>query len=128
VLDEPLPLWSVRVLLALTALLGVAFVAGWRHHVLAPAYAVALLASLTYSNSWQHVAHTENLLVLHTAVLAVAPAALAWSLDARRARSPIPVLPVLDRSMRNEAPAERMVTGWPVRLMSAITVITYVIA
>ena len=113
VLDEPLPLWTVRVLLAVTALLGIAFTIGWRHRIVAPAYAVALLASLTYSNSWQHVAHTENLLVLHTAVLAIAPAALVWSLDARR----------------DATSAEaRETSGWPVRLMSTLTVITYVVA
>lgn len=112
-LDEPLPLWAVRVLLAATALLGVAFTLGWRHRVVGPAYALALLASLTYSNSWQHVLHTENLLVLHTAVLAAAPAALVWSLDGRRVAT---------------STDEPSVSGWPVRLMSILTVITYVIA
>lgn len=124
-LDEPVPLWSVRVLLAATALLGIAFTLGWRHRIVAPIYAVALLAVLTYSNSWQHVAHTENLLVLHTAVLAVAPAALAWSLDARRKPPSSAVLPASEVSTASGVIA---VSGWPVRLISALTIITYVIA
>jgi hypothetical protein len=113
VLDEPLPMWCVRLVLAATVLLGVAFTAGWRFRALAPLYAVALLAVMTYSNSWQHVAHTENLLVLHTAVLAVAPAAAAWSLDARRATACRP---------------SPLGYGWALSLMSLLTVITYVLA
>jgi hypothetical protein len=114
-LDGPLPVWTVRVLLVGTALLGVAFTVGWRYRVVAPVYAAALLATMSYSNSWQHVAHTENLLVLHTAVLAIAPAAAAWSLDRHRARTSASVPPSADY-------------GWPLRLMSVLTVTTYVLA
>jgi hypothetical protein len=113
-LDDPLPLWSVRVLLAATVALGVAFTVGWRHRVVAPMYAVTLLVVMTYTNSWQHIAHTENLLVLHTAVLAIAPAAVVWSLDARRGGTP--------------APAPSSDHGWPVRLMTVLTATTYVLA
>jgi hypothetical protein len=113
-LDEPLPLGVVRVLLVATIALGIAFTVGWRHRLVAPLYAVGLLLVTTYSYSWQHVAHTDNLLVLHTAVLAIAPAATAWSLDARRRGSP-PAAPSSDH-------------GWPVRLMTLITVVTYVLA
>jgi hypothetical protein len=113
VLDGPLPVWAVRVLLAVTALLGVAFTVGWRYRLVAPVYAVALLATMSYSNSWQHVAHTENLLVLHTGVLAVAPAAAAWSIDHWRGRA---------------AHSDPSGFGWPLRLMSVLTVTTYVVA
>jgi hypothetical protein len=51
---------------------------------------------------------------LHTAVLAIAPAAAVWSLDRRR------------RS--GEAVEPRAEFGWPLRLMSVITVLTYVLA
>jgi hypothetical protein len=114
VLDEPLPLWIVRLLLVATALLGAAFTVGWRYRVVAPIYALALLAAMSYSNSWQHVAHTENLLVLHTGVLAIAPAAAVWSIDRRRHPGP--------------HPTPRADFGWPLRLMSVITVVTYVLA
>jgi hypothetical protein len=111
-LDEPVPVWSVKVAIALGIALGAAFTAGWRFRVTAPAYALVLLALTTYDNSWQHIAHTENLLVLHTAVLAIAPSAAAWSLDARRRCAAVPAAAY----------------GWPLRLMSLLTVATYVLA
>jgi hypothetical protein len=114
VLDGPLPLWTVRLLLGATVLLGAAFTLGWRHRMVAPVYGLALLVVTTYTNSWQHVAHTENLVVLHTLVLAIAPAATVWSLDHRRRGGPRPA-PDADH-------------GWPVRLMSVLTVLTYVLA
>jgi vitamin K-dependent gamma-carboxylase-like protein len=113
-LDDPLPLWMVRAGIVLGIVLGVAFIAGWRYRFTAPAYAIVLLALTTYDNSWQHVAHTQNLLVLHTAVLSISPAARVWSLDARRHGST--VVP------------DDATFGWPVRLMSLLTVITYVVA
>jgi hypothetical protein len=113
-LDEPLPLGVVRLGLVAAVLLGVAFTLGWRHRLCAPLYAVLLLAITTYTSSWQHILHTENLLVLHTIVLAGARASAAWSLDARRAGGPEP------------PPAPGF--GWPVRVMSVITVLTYVVA
>jgi hypothetical protein len=93
-LGEPLPVWLVRGALLATVLLGVAFTVGWHYRAVAPLYAAALLAAMTYSNSWQHVAHTENLLELHTAMLA----------------APDPAY------------------GWPLRLLSLLTVVTYVLA
>jgi uncharacterized membrane protein YphA (DoxX/SURF4 family) len=114
VLDEPAPLWAVRLVVAVTLVAGVAFVAGWRYRVAAPIYAIGMLVALSYANSWQHVAHTENLLVLHTAVLAIAPAAVVWSRDARRST--------------REWPEQSAVFGWPVRLITLLTVTTYVLA
>jgi hypothetical protein len=115
-LDEPLPVWLVRLVVAGTIALAVAFTVGWRHRVTGPAYAVALLAVTTFDNSWQHIAHTENLMTLHTIVLAVAPAADVWSLDARRVGRTAPLAAADERY------------GWPVRLISVITVCTYVLA
>src|SRR5690606_29360765 len=60
-LDTPLSLGVVRVVLVMSVLAGVAFTIGWRFRLFGPAFALGLLASLSYSNSWQHVAHTENL-------------------------------------------------------------------
>jgi hypothetical protein len=117
-LDSPLPVWLVRTGIAAGVALGIAFIAGWRFRVIAPAYAIVLLALTTYDNSWQHVAHTENLFVLHTIVLTISPAAVAWSLDARRTRVRV------REGTRDPAPE----FGWPVRVMSIITVLTYVLA
>lgn len=115
-LDAPLPEWLVRAVVVATIALAVAFTAGWRHRITGPLYAVALLAVTTFDNSWQHIAHTENLVTLHTMVLAVSPAADVWSLDARRA----------GRLAAAVAPHERY--GWPVRLISVLTVCTYALA
>ena len=43
-----------------------------------------MLLLTTYRSSWGQLLHFENLVVLHLLILAVAPAADAWSLDARR--------------------------------------------
>lgn len=113
VLDAPLAAAVVRAVLIAALVTGVLFVLGWRHRVVAPAFALLLLASLTYSNSWQHIAHTENLVLLHVAVLAIVPAADAWALDSRRAGGVAP-------------PTSGY--GWPIQLMSVLTVVTYVLA
>ncbi len=115
VLAAPLPAALVVISAVAAVLLGVAFVAGWRFRVTGPVFAVLLLWVLSYRNSWSMVFHTENLLVLHVLVLAVAPSADALSLDARRRGV------VLD-----DTPHARY--GWAIRLMGAVTVTTYFIA
>ncbi len=115
-LDEPVPVPVVRAVVLVTIALAAAFTAGWHHRLVGPLYAVALLAVTTFDNSWQHIAHTENLMTLHTVVLGCSPAAAVWSLDARRR----------GRHAATVAPHERF--GWPVRLLSVITVCTYVLA
>ncbi|MEO8693839.1 MAG: HTTM domain-containing protein [Acidimicrobiales bacterium] len=113
-LGEPLPLWLVKCTLAFAVACGCASIVGWRYRVTGPLLAVSFLLLTTYDNSWQHVAHTENLAVLHLAVLAFAPAADAISLDERRSSRP--------------AAGAHARYGWPVRLMSMLTVVTYVVA
>lgn len=104
----------VHVLVLATFAGAVPFVLGWRHRVLAPLYAVLLLWTLTYRHSWGMVFHTENLLVLHVIILAITPAADAWSLDARRRAAGAP------------APDARY--GWPIKLMCWVVVLAYVLA
>jgi hypothetical protein len=113
-LHDPLPLWVVKTAVAVAVACGIATILGWRYRVTGPLFAAGFLLITTYDNSWQHVAHTENLATLHLAVLAFAPAAHALSLDERRSSRP--------------AVAVDARYGWPVRLMSLITVVTYVIA
>lgn len=112
VLDRPLAPSLHLAITVGTVALAALFTAGAWFRVTGPAFALALLWLLTYRNSWAMPFHTENLLVLHTLVLGLAPAAEAWSWDARR-RPPPPA-------------AERH--GWPLRLMAAITCLTYVLA
>lgn len=114
VLAQPLPAPAVYALLLATIALAAAFAVGWRHAVVAPVFGVALLWVLTYRSSWGMLYHTENLLVLHALVVAFAPAADAWSLDARR------------RGGAPPPPDGRY--GWALRACAAVTVITYVLA
>lgn len=115
VLPGPLPAAAVVALVVLTLVLGLAFTAGWRFRVIGPAFAVAFLWITSYRNSWSMVFHTDNLMVLHVIVLATSPAARALSLDARR-RGDAP----------DDTPHARY--GWAIRLLCAVTVITYFIA
>jgi hypothetical protein len=70
---------------------------------------VLLLILTTHGNSWGQIFHTENLLVLHVMVLAVSPADRSLALRATELG-------------RTES------YGWPLKLMSVITVATYVLA
>jgi hypothetical protein len=111
-LDAPLPAPVVVGLIAASLVCGLAFLLGWRFRITGPAFAVLQLVVLSYRNSWGMVFHTENLIVLHTLVLAVAPSADAWSLDAR------------GRTVPEDSPRY----GWAVQLMCGVTVTSYFIA
>jgi Vitamin K-dependent gamma-carboxylase len=112
-LSAPLPPRLVvgAVLLALP--LGALFTLGWLYRVTAPAFALLLFWVTSYRNSFGMLFHTENLLVLHVALLALTPAADGFSLDARRGR----VVAVSD------PPYAHVLT-----LACALTVATYFVA
>lgn len=95
-------------------LLAGAFALGCAYRITAPLFAACLLWVLTYRNSWGMIFHTENLLVLHVAILAVAPAADAWSIDAHR--------------RGQEPPVPDLRYGWAPRLMAAVVMATYLLA
>ncbi|MEZ4368832.1 MAG: HTTM domain-containing protein [Kofleriaceae bacterium] len=116
-LDRPLSSAAWTALVVATTILAVAFAVGAWHRWLAPAFAALLLFTLTYRNSFGMVFHTENLLVLHVAILAVSPAADAWSVDAWRR---------LRRGRTPPAPDGRY--AWAVRTAAVVTVSTYVLA
>lgn len=107
---DPTLAWAV---LGGTIATGLATAAGWRYRVCAPAFAVGLWWIVSLRHSWGHVGHGEHLVVLHVLVLAVSPAADAWSYDARR---------------RTSGTDEASRYGWPLRVMAATTVLTYVLA
>ena len=79
----------------------------------APIGAAGMLVLATYTSAFGQVFHTEHLLVLHVAVLAVA----ALVEPAVRAAS--------DDATSDEAVET---SGWPLNLMMAVTVVTYVVA
>lgn len=114
ILSSPLPAWVSHASLGATLVTGVAFAAGFRYRVVGPTFALLLLWVTSYRSSFGMKFHTENLLVLHALLLAVAPAAHAWSWDARRRDAPTP------------APHGRY--GWAVRAMCLVAVVTYVLA
>jgi hypothetical protein len=111
-LDAPLPASIVVALVVATVVAGLAFTLGWRYRTSGPAFAVLLSWVTSYRNSWGMIFHTENLMVLHVIVLALAPAADAHALDARGRVAP-------PASARH---------GWPVKLLCAVTVSTYFVA
>lgn len=112
-LDDPLPADAVRMLLLAAIGAGIAFVAGWRYRVSGPAFLALLLVLTTARNSWGQVWHTENLLLWHVGILAFAPAADTWSVDARH------------RGPHGHRPIRYADAPW---LMSIVTVSTYVLA
>jgi hypothetical protein len=110
VLSEPLPPGVVVGLAIATCVLLVQVVVGWAYRVAAPLAALGLLWTITYRNCWGLPFHTENLMVLHVIVLAIAPAADVWRIRGGR---------------RPEAAAGY---GWPIKLTAALTVTTYLLA
>lgn len=115
-LSAPLPAWALYATIAVAALASVPFTLGWRFRVTGPLFAAAFVWIASYRSSFGMVFHTENLLALHLVVLALGDAAGAWSLDASR------------RSKDASGPEDAPRFGWPVRLMSLVTVTTYVLA
>ena len=91
----------------------VPFVLGFRYRICGPLFGVAFLWVTTYRNSFGMVFHTENLLSLQLLLLALAPAADAFSVDAQRLGS---------------APEPDGRYGWAIRAMTWVTVIAYVLA
>ena len=114
-LTAPAPAAMIVGLWLLAVVAGVLALLGWRFRVTGPLFALSLLGVCTYRNSWGMIFHSENLLVMHALILAVLPASDAWSLDARRRRTPVPDSP---------SPAY----GWGLMLMTVITTLTYLIA
>jgi hypothetical protein len=114
-LSQPLPAALVTALVVLAMLLALTFAAGAFYRYTAPAFAALLLWVTSYRSSWGMLFHTDNLLVLHALLLALAPAADAWSFDARRARSVA-------------HGGEHGRYGWALRAICVATVITYVVA
>jgi hypothetical protein len=110
--DRPPPAGVVIALIAVTFIGGVAFAAGAGARISGPVFAAAFILVATYRSSWGQIFHTDDLVALHLVVLAVASSARAWSWDARRTDPP--------------PPDARF--GWPLRLMSMVTVSTYVLA
>lgn len=121
VLTRPLSPTAFQALLRLNQVSNVAFIAGWRHRQTGPLFGGSLLCLLSYRNSWSMIFHNDNVLVLHALALGLTPAADDLSLDARRTGGSLAL-----RDRRRRAPHWRY--GWPIRLLNAMTVLTYFLA
>jgi hypothetical protein len=93
------------------------FILGWRHRYTAPVFALLFLWVLSYRNSWSMIYHSANLVVLHVLILGLTPAADALSLDAWRRRR-----------AGAQNPVESWRYGWPIKLICAVTVATYLLS
>lgn len=114
-LTGPMPAMAFQFLVLLTLLLNVAFIAGWRHRLTGPSFAVLLLFVLCYRNSWSMIYHSDNALVLHALVLGLTRSADALSLDSLAARARGRARSVLQ-------------SGWPIRLLCVLTALIYFLA
>jgi hypothetical protein len=117
ILDKPLPPEIFQVLLSICIIVNVVFILGWQHRCTGPVFALLLLFVLSYRNSWSMIYHSANLVVLHVLILGLTPSADALSLDAWRRRR---------AGMEN--PALSWQYGWPIRLICAVTVATYLLS
>ena len=115
-LEGPVEAGVVDAVVVATLLVGVGFVLGWRFRVTGPLFAVGMLALGSYRGSWGQLLHFENLMVLYLLIIALSPAADAWSLDARRWED------------RRGVPCDSVIYGFPIALAGLVLVITYVIA
>lgn len=113
-LSGPVPGVLVPFVLAITVVAGGATMLGWRVRATAPIFALGVLALTSYRSSWGQLLHFENLFTLHLMILALAPSADRWSLDARAGRA--------DGQARGA-----VAYGWPLRLAGLVVVVTYVI-
>ena len=84
----------------LTIVAGVAALGAVAWQLSAPAFALGFLWLTSFGASWGQILHTEHLVALHLLVLAAAPSGRGASAT----------------------------TGWPLKVMSAVTVATYFVA
>lgn len=114
-MHTPQPRPVVVAVVVITVVSGIGFAAGAWYRLTGPIHAVGFLLLATYRSSWGQLLHFENMIVLLLVVVALAPAANAWSIDARR--------------LGPQGPRRDPVAyGWPLRLACVVVCSTYVIA
>ncbi len=120
-LTQPLSPVLFDGLLALTLLTNVFFLLGWRFRLTGPLFAVLLLLTLCYRNSWSMIFHNDNVLVLHALVLGFTPAADAYALDAKQR-------PMTGSWLFGRAWGQEWHYGWAIKLMMAVATTPYVLS
>lgn len=123
-LSEPPSEMLVHLLLWLTIVSGMLFVAGVGFRISGPSFAVLLLVTLCYRNSWSMIYHMHNTLAIHVIILGITKSADGFSLDW-----------VWNRYLRQRGGAcleglqpASWVYGWPIRLICAVTAVAYFLA
>ncbi|MBN2623647.1 MAG: hypothetical protein JXA83_09780 [Acidimicrobiales bacterium] len=117
-LSSPPPDAGVVAVAVAAPLLGLLLVAGRGFRLTGPLCAAAVLVLASLDSSWGQVFHTENLMVLHLVILALAPGAADALVLRRRASGAVQAEP---------APAPGPRYGWPVRLAGVVVVLTYLV-
>lgn len=116
VLDAPLEPVIYAAQFHACLVLAVLFTVGLWHRWVGPTFALTLLWVFSYRLSWGMIYRNYHLVTLHVGVLGLTASAGAVSVDAwlRRRRGLAPTCPTR--------------TGWPLRLLSAVTVSCYFVA
>ncbi len=118
-LVEPLSLNLFSLLLYITLGLNILYILGVKYRYTGPAFALMFLFVMCYRNSWGMVYHNYNILTLHVFVIGMVAAADKLSVDnwinSKKTKT----------SNNNE---NNWQYGWPIRLLSSITVGSYVLA
>jgi hypothetical protein len=109
-LGAPLPQAWVIVIYVLALGLSLAFALGERFRIVGPLCALAFTWVSSYRNSWGMIFHTDNLLLFHLWVVGLSRADCA----------------LVRRTVRDAA--RELASGWPVRLLCALTVASYLLA
>jgi hypothetical protein len=109
-LDEPLGS-RIWLLFAVALMAGLASLIGFAFGLTGPLFAGLVLMWASYHSSWGQMLHFEHLFTLHLVILALSPAADAWSVGNKSKRA---------------SPSVRY--GWPIRLLAITTAASYVIA
>ncbi len=116
-MSSPISGTAVEWLLIVTIVTGVLFVSGTLFRISGPAFAVLLLVTLCYRNSWSMIYHMHNALVLHVLALGFSSSADGFSVDR-----------LLKRKANDESSELGWQYGWPVRLICGVTVLSYFLA
>lgn len=106
ILSSPFPTWLTTALVIATGLCALLFSIGRWERATGPALAIGFIWVTSYRNSWGKLFHTENLIALHLVAIGIGV-------------------------LMTERPADRVngtTSGFVLRLMSLITVATYVLA
>jgi hypothetical protein len=116
-LSVPLAPGWVYGLYGASVLAGIGFVLGVGYRVTAPLFAALLLWVTTYRHSFGMIFHTDNLLVLHVLLLALAPAG-----------GPVLQPRNTEPSGASSPASVEVAYGWVPRLMACVTAAAYVVA